>query len=124
MLGEDQMIGFVPTKDPARARDFYREILGLIPVREDGFAAVFGAGRSTLRVVRVEDFTPQPFTILGWEVADIASAVQTLTDWGVLFTRYEVMGQDERGIWTSPGGDRVAWFTDPDGNTLSISQNA
>jgi hypothetical protein len=61
----------------------------------------------------------QPFTVAGWGVPDVAVTVEALTGLGVGFNRYEGLEQDDLGIWTAPGGDRVAWFADPDGNTLS-----
>ena len=124
MLNEVPIVGFVPTKDMEAALPFYRDSLGLRLVADDGFAAVFEAAGTMLRLVRAESFTPQPFTILGWEVEDIVARVRALTERGVVFARYSFVEQDADGIWITPGGDRVAWFTDPDGNILSLSQHA
>lgn len=81
------------------------------------------AGGTTLRVTQVADVVVAPYTTLGWTVAGIEALVDDLRGRGVVFTRYEGMGQDDRDIWTAPGGARVAWFTDPDGHTLSLTQS-
>ena len=120
MLGD--IIAFLPTTDPARARDFYAGTLGLELVDENQFALVFRINGTMLRVTVVEDFEPHPFTSLGWEVADIEAAIRELSERGVTFGRYDGVEQDELGIWTSPVGGRIAWFKDPDGNTLSLAE--
>ena len=117
-------IALVATTDPVRARAFYEETLGLRFVADEDFALVFDCAGIPLRIARVESFTPQPFTVLGWRVDDIAGAVETLGARGVMFERYPGLEQDDAGVWTSPGGARVAWFKDPDGNTLSLTQFA
>lgn len=122
MLGKHPIIAFVPTTDATRARAFYEGVLGLRLVREDAFALVFEANGTMLRVVKVQSFTPAPFTILGWDVPDVDDAVTRLSERGVAFEHYGMKDQDPRGIWTSPSGARVAWFKDPDGNVLSVSQ--
>lgn len=117
-------IGFVPTRDADAARAFYKGVLGLSMVSDDHFALVFRlADDVMLRVVRVGEFQPAQFTIFGWETYDIGGSVDALAARGVEFLRFEFMTQDERGIWTSPNGNRVAWFKDPDGNVLSLSQH-
>ena len=117
-----KMMGFVPTFDLKKARSFYEGLLGLLCVTEDEFALVLDANGSMLRVTKVTDFKPQPFTILGWQVPDIRQTVSELGDRGIRFERYGMQEQNEQGIWTAPGGARVAWFKDPDGNVLSITQ--
>jgi catechol 2,3-dioxygenase-like lactoylglutathione lyase family enzyme len=114
-------MGFVPVTDMAVAREFYEGTLGLRVVAETPFALVLDANGTQVRVTPVPDLTVQPFTIAGWAVPDIAATVRALSQAGVAFTRYEGMVQDELGIWTTPSGDRVAWFRDPDGNTLSLT---
>ena len=121
MLSQCSLIGFIPTNDAARARQFYIETLGLRFVSEDQFATVVQAGGSNIRITNVGAFTPMPFTILGWKVEDIDTEVSALTTAGVVFARYSFLEQNEAGVWTAPSGDRVAWFQDPDGNTLSLS---
>ncbi len=124
MLASEKIIGFVPITDAARARSFYAEKLGLKFVSEDPFAVVFESSGNMLRLTRVQEVKPQPFTILGWQVSDLAATVQQLQAAGVKFERYDdFMKQDDLGIWDAPGGTRVAWFKDPDGNTLSVSQH-
>jgi catechol 2,3-dioxygenase-like lactoylglutathione lyase family enzyme len=123
MLDTLDMVTFIPTTDYDRARPFYETVLGLRFVKDDGFAVVFDANRITIRVVKVPDFKPVPYTILGWEVPDIHDAIRFLESRGVKFERYGFFEQDELGVWTAPSGDQVAWFKDPDGNTLSVSQH-
>jgi predicted enzyme related to lactoylglutathione lyase len=110
------------TRDRARAAEFYRETLGLAFAYEDNFATVFNVGGITLRVSTVTDFTPHEHTILGFNVPDVAATVRALREKGVTFNIYQGFGQDELGIWSPPGGAlRVAWFKDPEGNVLSVT---
>ena len=116
-------IAFIPTNDPAAARTFYETTLGLTFVSEDNFAVVFNVGptKTMLRLVCSCDFTPTPFTVFGWEVTGIHATIADLTLRGVEFLRFDFLQQDEAGVWTAPGGAQIAWFKDPDGNTLSLS---
>ena len=126
MFENAALVAFVPTREPAKARQFYEQTLGLEFVSEDPFAIVFRAGKVTLRVANVSNvlnFTPAPFTILGWEVASAETTVHALIEKGIHFERYPGVDQNALGIWRSPSGAQVAWFKDPDGNTLSISQH-
>jgi catechol 2,3-dioxygenase-like lactoylglutathione lyase family enzyme len=117
------LVGFIPTRDGDAARAFYEKKVGLRFISEDQFAVVFQSGENLIRIARTGSFTPAPFTILGWQSSDIERDVREMSARGVVFERYDYMGQhDDLGIWTAPGGARVAWFKDPDGNTLSISQ--
>jgi catechol 2,3-dioxygenase-like lactoylglutathione lyase family enzyme len=122
MLANSPLVAFIPTKHAERARRFY-EALGLRFISDDSFAIVMDANGTMVRVVRVDDFTPFPFTILGWQVTDIHKTVAEMTDKAVKFNRYGFLEQSADGVWTAPGGAKVAWFTDPDGNTLSLSQH-
>ena len=124
MLADKKIIALVPIADAARAKAFYSEKLGLKFVSEDPFALVYDANGIMLRLTKVKEFTPQPFSILSWEVADIEGAVRQLATSGVVFERYGFFKQDELGIWTAPDGTKVAWFLDPDGNNLGIVQHA
>jgi catechol 2,3-dioxygenase-like lactoylglutathione lyase family enzyme len=121
VLADFAFVAFVPVRDPSASRSFYEETLGLSFVESTPAAVVLDAGGTLLRLTPVGEFTPQPFTIAGWQVPDITESVRVLTGRGVGFRRYDGMDQDELGIWTTPGGDRVAWFGDPDGNTLSLT---
>ena len=123
MLGTTDIIAFVPTNDSAKARAFYEGTLGLRFVSDDGFALVFNANGIMIRVVKVQQFTPVQYTILGWQVKEIEKVVARLQQEGVHFDRFGFFQQDELGIWTAPNGDKVAWFKDPDGNTLSVSEH-
>ena len=116
-------IGFIPTARPDAARHFYEQTLGLTLETDDEFAMVFRSGGVMLRVVRMDTVTPAPFTIFGWEVPDVSTLVPQLTAAGIQFLHFALPGQDAHGIWTAPGGAKVAWFKDPDGNILSISQH-
>jgi catechol 2,3-dioxygenase-like lactoylglutathione lyase family enzyme len=110
------------TRDRARATAYYRDTLGLAVAYEDSFAAVFNIGGVTLRVSTVADFTPNEHTILGFNVPDVAATVKALPEKGVTVNTYQHLSQDELGIWTAPvGAVRVAWFKDPDGNVLSVT---
>jgi len=122
VLADAPFIGFIPVRDLAAARAFYAGTLGLRVVADTPFALVLDAGGTMLRVTPVPGLDARPFTVAGWNVPDIDAAVRALAGRGVQFNRYDGMTQDEQGIWAAPGGDRVAWFTDPDGNTLSVSQ--
>jgi catechol 2,3-dioxygenase-like lactoylglutathione lyase family enzyme len=121
-LADADLIAFVPTKDMARARPFYEQTLGLKLEGSSPVACAFRANGVLLRLIAVEQLTPYPFTVLGWSVPDIAATVAGLTANGVVFERFEGVEQDELGVWLSPGGARVAWFKDPDANTLSLTQ--
>jgi catechol 2,3-dioxygenase-like lactoylglutathione lyase family enzyme len=122
MLENEPIMAFVSATDLDRARDFYEGVLGLVVEHVDGFACVLRGGGTMLRVTKVAELRPQPFTVLGWAVGDIAASVAQLTTRGVRFSVFDGFGQDEQAIWTAPGGARVAWFADPDGNTLSLTE--
>jgi catechol 2,3-dioxygenase-like lactoylglutathione lyase family enzyme len=110
------------TRDRARATGFYRDTLGLALAYEDNFAAVFNTGGITLRVSLVADFTAHEHTILGFHVPDVEATVKALREKGVTFNTYPGFGQNQLGILTLPGGGlHVAWFKDPDGNVLSVT---
>lgn len=119
----DQVMAFVSTADAERALSFYRDILGLNLTETSPFASVYDVEGTMLRVTTAEPFEPQQFTVLGFRTQDIAERIRELTALGVGFTIYEGMGQVDF-VWTTPGGDYVAWFTDPDGNVLSLTQFA
>lgn len=122
MLGSCEVIAFVATKDPERARAFYEETLGLRLVEDQAFALVFDANGVMLRIAKVRELAAAPHTVLGWHVDDIATVTRQLRSKGVEMERFGNMPQDADGIWTSPDGARIAWFKDPDGNTLSLTQ--
>lgn len=124
MVSSARIVGFVQVTDRAKAKQFYVEVLGLKYISEDPFALVVESGGTRIRIGEMANHTPAKFTVLGWEVADIEEAFADLNRKGVEFQKYGFPGQDERGIWTTPGGDKVAWFLDPTGNILSISQHA
>jgi catechol 2,3-dioxygenase-like lactoylglutathione lyase family enzyme len=123
MLSECELMGFIPVADAKRAKAFYCGLLQLPLVEDNGFASILQPPHGSLRLVRVPEFTPLPFTLLGWAVADIEAEVRALAAAGVTFERYPWFEQDALAIWNAPGGDKVAWFKDPDGNTLSLAQS-
>jgi catechol 2,3-dioxygenase-like lactoylglutathione lyase family enzyme len=122
MLARGKIIAFVGTRDRERAKAFYRDTLGLTLASDEPYAVVFDAGGTMLRVTPVNEVAAANYTVLGWEVDDVAAMVASLSGRGVRFERYDFMKQDEAGVWTAPGGAKVAWFRDPDGNLLSVSE--
>ena len=122
MLTGAKLVAFGATTDGARAAQFYTNVLGLVVRYEDDFAVSLESEGIEPRLQKVEQFTPQPFTTLGWQVASVVDVVQELMRRGVTPERYSWMNQDAAGVWQAPSGARVAWFKDPDGNLLSVAQ--
>jgi catechol 2,3-dioxygenase-like lactoylglutathione lyase family enzyme len=124
ILGTSKLVAFVATTDPEKARAFYEGVLGMrLMEDEKPFALVFVVNGIMLRVTAVHEHHPAPFTVLGWDVTSIEATVDRLTAAGVELQRYKgINDSDPKGIWTAPGGARVAWFKDPDGNVLSVTQ--
>ncbi len=121
-LGNYNIIGFVTIVDVERAKSFYRDTLGLRLVSEEPpFALVFDANGIMLRLGMSKELPPSKGTVLGWQVPEIVPVVKALRAAGGQFEHYAFLKQDDSEIWTSPSGSRVAWFKDPDGNTLSVS---
>jgi len=123
MLNTAKMVGFVITTDYDKARAFYEGKLGFQFVSQDQFALVVRAGAHNIRISRTAEFEPRQSTVLGWEVTDIEAAAAWLKQQGVETEKYAFVQDKEHGIWSTPGGDKVAWFKDPDGNVLSVSQH-
>jgi catechol 2,3-dioxygenase-like lactoylglutathione lyase family enzyme len=117
-------IGFLAVSDFARARAFYEGILGLEFVSQDDFALVLRSGPIFIRLAIPPERVSAPYTVFGWRVADIDASVAFLSGKGVTFERYAYFSdsQNADGVWSTPRGDKVAWFKDPDGNLLSLSQ--
>jgi len=113
---------FLATANPERSREFYERVLGLAFVADEPYALVFQVGETMLRIQKVEQVLAAPYTALGWAVADIRRTIRDLNAAGVAFQRYEGLNQDEGGIWQAPSGTLVAWFRDPDGYVLSLTQ--
>ncbi len=122
MLGNAHPICFLASVDFGRAREFYEQKLGLTFISADDFALVFDSNGTMLRIQKVGRLDPAERTVLGWSVAAITEEVKHLSRRGIVFARYPGIDQDQDAIWTSPGGSRVAWFKDPDGNLLSLTE--
>jgi catechol 2,3-dioxygenase-like lactoylglutathione lyase family enzyme len=123
MLASGKLVGFILTRDYNKARAFYEGKLGFEFISLDQYALVMSIGGHRIRISKIQDFTPLQGTILGWEVGDIAAVATWLGSKGVALERYPFIQDRELGIWTAPSGDKVAWFKDPDGNVLSVSQH-
>lgn len=124
MLQGSEPVAFLPSTDLDRSAAYFGDVLGLELVDRSPFACVFRVGGHTLRVTRVDDLRPQPFTVFGWLVTDLRATLVALRSRGLQTLRYDGMDQDDDDIWTTPGGDRVAWFSDPDANVLSLTELA
>ncbi len=122
MLSSSPVVAMVATKDPVKAKAFYQDVLKLKLTADDPFALVFDANGTTLRVSKVKEVTVAPYTVLGWKVSDIGAVMKELTGRGVAFEKYKSFPQDEAGLCTLQDGTKLAWFKDPDGNTLSVTQ--
>lgn len=122
MLARSALVAFLGTTDMARARTFYEDLLGLPLMADDGFALVFDCSGTMLRVTKVQEATCAPYTVLGWSVRDIEAKIRGLMTKGVVFGRYDFLTQDGMGIWAAPDGTRVAWFRDPEGHILSLTE--
>ena len=123
-LGKFNIVGFVSIVDVPRAKAFYRDTLGLrLVMEEPPFALVFDANGIMVRLGMAKELPPAHGTVLGWQVPEITATVKELGQAGVRFERFEGMAQDALGIWTSPTGAKIAWFKDPDGNILSVSEH-
>ncbi|BEP16593.1 VOC family protein [Acidothermaceae bacterium B102] len=122
MLGSSDLIAFVASTDLARSRAFYEGLLNLTVVEQNDFACVIAAHGTMLRVTVVPDVATPGYTVLGWRVTDMDATIARLSEAGVVFIRHTGLAQQDNGVWATPGGDKVAWFTDPDGNTLSLTE--
>jgi catechol 2,3-dioxygenase-like lactoylglutathione lyase family enzyme len=122
MLGKSDVMAFLATTQPENARAFYCDVLGLRFEEDSPFALVVRTANATLRIQKVQAFTPLPFTALGWRVENVRATANQLLSKGVQFERFEAIRQDDLGIWLSHSGAMVCWFKDPDGNVLSLTQ--
>ena len=124
MLEASEAVAFLPSEDLERSEQFFTGVLDLPLVSQSSFAYVFRCGGATLRVTKVDGLRPQPFTVFGWLVGDLRSAAEDLRDRGTDFLRHEGLDQDDQDVWTTPNGDLVAWFQDPDFNVLPLTELA
>ena len=124
MLADKKLKAFVPTIKPEEAKSFYKDVLGLKLLSQDDYALEFEANGTLLRVTIVQELKPQAFTVLGWNVDDIVSIIKSLNDENIFCEKYDFFEQNDLGIWTSPNGSKVAWFKDPDGNVLSLTEES
>ncbi len=121
-LAGAELMALAATSDLAAARAFYERGLGLPASGQSPIALTFDCGGTTLRVALVDKPVIAPYTVLGFTVSDIAATISDLAARGVDFERFDGVEQDELGVWAAPGGAKVAWFKDPDGNLLSLTQ--
>jgi catechol 2,3-dioxygenase-like lactoylglutathione lyase family enzyme len=124
MLSSASIMAFVATENPDKAKAFYQDILSLNLKADEPFALVFDCNGIMLRISKVQKLTPAPFTVVGWKVKDIAAEIRELKSRGVVFEFFKGFHQDDSSVWTSPSGAKVAWFKDPDGNLLSLTEFA
>ena len=117
-------VSFIATDNPNAARSFFADVMGLVLREETPFALVFLDGHHVLRVQITSELHPVRYTVHGWQVADIVSEIESLVAKGVQFQRFDHLPQDDLGIWTTPDGSKIAWFSDPSGNTLSLTEHA
>ena len=122
MLANGMLKAFIPTVNPQEAILFYRDLLGFELMSEDDYAMEFNANGTLLRVTIVDEFVPQPFTILGWNIENLVFTVRQFNEKNIYFEIFDFLEQDDLGIWNSPDGAKVAWFKDPDGNILSLTE--
>ena len=124
MLKDSEAFSGFSVDDVERAREFYTETLGLEAEPEGpGFELKLGTGATVFVYEKGEAHEPAGFTVLNFPVDDIEATVDALVDRGVEFERYDDFDHDERGI--APAGPvRIAWFTDPAGNVISVMQDA
>ena len=123
MIGRSTLTAFLATSNPKRSKAFYSRTLGLRLIEDDRFALLFDSAGVPLRIQKVDSVRPHPFTSLGWQVRNIRRVVTGLSKRGVVFERYPFLEQDDHGVWLAPSGTKVAWFKDPDGNLLSVSES-
>ena len=122
VLEDADLVAFAASRDLQVSGRFYGDVLGFRLLEASAFANAYDANGTQLRVTLVNRVARAPYTVLGWRVPDIAATIRALRDAGVVFLRFDGMSQDELGVWLAPGGARVAWFADPDGNILSLQQ--
>jgi catechol 2,3-dioxygenase-like lactoylglutathione lyase family enzyme len=124
MLENANLVAFIGTAKPAEARAFYEDTLGLLFMSEDPHTMIFDSNGTVLKVQKLKEVRPAHGTAVGWEVDHIVRAIHDLTAKGVSFLRFPGLEQDREAIWTAPNGTMVAWFKDPDGNVLSLTEHA
>ena len=122
MLRRNKIMAFIPSANLTRSRRFYETTLGMKVLYQDDFAIALESGGIMIRVTRVGKFIPYQFTVFGWEVVDIEASAKKLEAKKIALQHYDLPNQNDQGIWTAPGGEKVAWFLDSDGNVLSLTQ--
>lgn len=115
-------ISFIATDKPDEAVAFYGDVVGLHLSEVSPFALVFMDGDQVLRIQCVSKLEPVPFTVHGWQVSNIVDEIKLLVSKGAEFRRFDQLSQNDLGIWTTPDGNKIAWFADPSGNILSLTQ--
>ena len=123
MLSNSKLMAFCTTAKPEESKQFYQSVIGLTLVENSPYALVFDANGTELRLQKIDEVVPNSATALGWAVDDIDTQVRALAERGVHFEVFPGIEQDESGVWVTPGGSKVAWFRDPDGHLLSLTQH-
>jgi catechol 2,3-dioxygenase-like lactoylglutathione lyase family enzyme len=124
MLGDSKLVAMLGTARADLAEAFYSGTLGLKLASSDAFALIYEIDGAPLRISKVPAVAPAAYAVLAFTVPDVAASVAALTAKGVIMQRFGFLPQDAAGIWKAPGGAQVAWFRDPDGNLLSLVQDA
>ena len=122
MLGSKDAIATIAVKDLSAAARFYTDTLGLKNEGGDQTAAIMYTSGSTKVLVYQSEFAgSNKATTANWAVgADLESVVEGLAKKGVKFEHYDMPGVTRQGDVHDAGGQKIAWFKDPDGNILAL----
>jgi catechol 2,3-dioxygenase-like lactoylglutathione lyase family enzyme len=123
MLKDLDAMAVLPAKDISRAREFYRDKLGLEPAQEMGPEnLIYRSGNTTFLLYQTDNAGTAKNTQLGWVTTDFDREVEELRSRGVVFEEYDQPGlKTENGIATMADVGKGAWFLDSEGNILNIS---
>jgi predicted enzyme related to lactoylglutathione lyase len=126
MLSNSEVHANVPASDLKRARAFYVDMLGLKPSAEDQYTVTFPTpSGSWFQIYETSFAGTGKHTIASWDVADLDGVVRELTERGLTFEHYDMPGLEWNGdIASIPGIGRMAWFSDSEGNIMSLDERA
>jgi len=122
VLSDSPFGATIPSGDLPRSRRFYEQVLGLVPARDLEGEVVYRAGNTVFDVYPSQHAGSAQHTLGSFVVRDIRAAVDGLRARGVTFEEYDLPGLKTVDGVAQVGPDRVAWFRDPDGNILSLTQ--